>query len=229
MQYMSEQLTELNAQFEDAPPQAILKWVASTFGAKFAVVTSFQHTGIATLHMLQAIAPGATVLTVDTGVLFPQTYALMDEVEALFDLNLHRITSPPPEYIDGVPLWEHDPDACCHARKVLPLQHALQPYDAWLAGLRRDQSPTRAHTPVIQNDVRSNAVKIAPFATWTEDMVLTYIKAHNLPYNELYDEGYASIGCMPCTRPIMPDEDGRAGRWAGKAKTECGIHLHEHD
>lgn len=226
MYFSDEQLASLNQYFEHAAPQVILKWAVNAFGQQLAVVTSFQHTGITALHMLQAIDPQTPVLTVDTGVLFPETYTLMDEVEALFNLNLQRITSPPPAYVQGVPPWKRHPDACCYARKVLPLQNALQGYEAWVTGLRRDQSPERAQTPIVQNDPRTHTVKIAPFATWTEDMVLAYIQAYDLPYNPLYDQGYASIGCMPCTRPVAPDEDIRAGRWAGKAKTECGIHWH---
>lgn len=222
MTYTDAQLQSLTADFESASPQAVLRWAAETFGPRLAVVTSFQHTGMVTLHMLQDIAPATPVLTVDTGNLFPETYALIDEVEARFNLNLHRIRPA-----DDVPqdLWRDDVEACCHQRKVVPLREALRGYDAWVTGVRRDQSPTRADTPVISWDNAHEMVKIAPFATWTSDMITTYVSAHNLPYNALYDAGYTSIGCWPCTRPVNEGEDDRAGRWANSAKTECGIHL----
>jgi phosphoadenosine phosphosulfate reductase len=224
-----EDFNVLNEQFETASPQTVLKWAAEQFGTRLAVVTSFQPTGIVTLHMLQAISPQTPVLTLDTGLLFPETYALVDALKNLFALNL--VTVQPPQTVEqqaaqyGDGLWERDPDQCCNLRKTKPLEAALAGYSAWITGLRRDQSDGRKATPIVSWDERYGMVKLSPFATWTEEMVWTYLHAHELPYNTLHTRNYHSIGCWPCTRPVAPGEDKRAGRWAGQAKTECGIHL----
>jgi phosphoadenosine phosphosulfate reductase len=220
---------ELNARFEDAAPQEILRWANDTFGDQLTVVTSFQPTGIVTLHMLNEFAPDVSVLTLDTGLLFPETYALIDEVEARLNLNLTRVRpqlSVAEQAIsEGEELWASDPDRCCNIRKTVPLKDALAGYGAWVTGLRRDQSDGRKATSIISWDKRNNLVKLSPLATWTERMVWTYLEAYELPYNALHDQNYFSIGCAPCTKAVAPGEDIRSGRWAGIAKTECGIHL----
>ncbi len=228
-----EMLHDLNSTFETAYPGDVLRWAAQTYGDSLAIVTSFQPTGIVTLHMLAEVAPDTPVLTLDTGLLFPETYALMDELEARLDLNLIRVR-PAQTVVEqtetyGPELWESDPDRCCNLRKTVPLSKALTGYEAWVTGLRRDQSSGRRNVPVISWDNQYNKVKLSPLATWTEDMVWTYIHAHELPYNKLHNQSYPSIGCYPCTRPVAPDAvDKRAGRWAGHGKTECGIHITKH-
>jgi phosphoadenosine phosphosulfate reductase len=220
---------ELQTRFEDAYPQDILRWAAETFGQKLVVVTSFQPTGIVTLHMLSEIAPDTPVITLDTGLLFPETYALMDELEARLKLNLIRVKSEvsleEQAKLYGDKLWERQPDYCCHLRKTKPLQTALLNYHAWITGLRRDQSSERAAVPVIAQDRRYGLWKLSPFATWTEEMIWTYLNAYELPYNPLHDRGYPSIGCLHCTNPVLDGEDRRSGRWANRSKTECGIHV----
>jgi len=220
----------LNTQFETAYPQDILRWAAEQFGSELAVVTSFQPTGIVTLHMLSEVAPKTTVLTLDTGLLFPETYALIDELEARLDLNLVRVkpalTVAQQAELHGPELWAREPDQCCGIRKTAPLNEALNGYSAWITGLRRDQSAGRQATPIISLDAKYHKVKFSPLATWTEEMIWMYIHANELPYNALHDQNYPSIGCYPCTQPVLPDSaDMRAGRWAGRAKTECGIHV----
>jgi phosphoadenosine phosphosulfate reductase len=219
----------LNARFEDAAPQDILRWAAGQFGDQLTIVTSFQPTGIVTLHMLQEIAPNLTVMTLDTGLLFPETYALIDEVEARLNLNLIRVkpqqTVAEQATTEGDHLWANDPDRCCRLRKTVPLKDALTGYGAWITGLRRDQSEGRKATPIISWDKRNGLVKLSPLATWTERMIWTYMEAYELPYNALHNQNYFSIGCAPCTQAVASGEDTRAGRWAGLAKTECGIHL----
>ncbi len=224
-----DDLAALNRQLEAEPPQSILRCAVERCGERLVIVTSFQHTGIATIHMMQSIAPRTPIITLDTGLLFPETRDLMDEMEARFNLNLIRVrpqqtvTGQAAEY--GPNLWDRQPDQCCHLRKVIPLDNALRPYQAWITGLRRDQSTHRGNTPIVQRDPkRWPMLKIAPFATWTAEMVEIYIRAHDLPYNPLYDQNYLSIGCQPCTRPVDPSEDSRAGRWANSDKIECGIH-----
>ncbi len=219
----------LNTHFETAAPQEILRWAAAQFGSQLAVVTSFQPTGIVTLHMLQDIAPDVTVMTLDTGLLFPETYALMDEIEARLKLNLIRVR--PAQTVEqqaaayGDQLWRSDADRCCNLRKTVPLKDALAGYGAWITGLRRDQSEGRKSTPIVSWDKRNNLLKLSPLANWTERMVWTYLDAYELPYNPLHDQNYFSIGCAPCTQPVAPGDDVRAGRWAGLSKIECGIHL----
>ena len=209
-------LPDIQNRFAHADAPALLAWAAQNL--RLVTVTSFQPTGIVILHLLQDIAPGLPVYTLDTGYLFPETYQLIDEIEARFRLKLTRVR-PAPEVDD-------DPtsDQCCARRKVLPLRSAITGFEAWISGLRRDQSPGRAETPLIQWDARNGMVKLAPLALWRESDVWDYIHTHRLPYNPLHDQGYPSIGCWPCTVPAQ-GQDSRAGRWPGSVKTECGLHL----
>jgi phosphoadenosine phosphosulfate reductase len=229
MRPTSAELHELNEKFEQAAPQDILRWAAQTYGEKLTVVTSFQPTGIVTLHMLSQIAPKTAVLTLDTEVLFPETYALMDEMEQRFNLNLIRVkpalTLAQQAEQHGAALWERDPDNCCQIRKVAPLGPALAGYDAWITGLRRDQSG-RGKTPIVSWDEKYQKVKLCPYATWTEDMMWIHIEAYELPYNALHDQNYPTIGCNTptCTQPVAPGADERSGRWVRHQKTECGLH-----
>lgn len=219
----------LAEQFEDADPYDILAWASDAYGDRLAIVTSFQITGIAALHMMRRIAPRTPVLTLDTGLLFPETQDLIKDLEQRFQLDLRRLKprqTPRQQARDyGDRLWERNPDRCCHIRKTIPLRAALGGFQAWVTGLRRDQSAGRANTPIVSRDSRSGLVKIAPFANWSEDRVRAYIHEHDLPSNKLHQAGYPSIGCWPCTKARVPNGDGRSGRWVNRAKTECGIHL----
>jgi phosphoadenosine phosphosulfate reductase len=225
------EIQELQVRYENAYPQEVLRWASQTFAEGLVVVTSFQPTGIVTLHMLQELGIHANVLTLDTDLLFPETYRLMDEIEQRFHHNIIRVR--PAQTLDqqaqeyGDSLWTHNPDQCCNIRKTLPLHKALtgSNYQAWITGLRRDQSDQRTVTPVVSWDRRYNMIKLCPFATWSEDMIWTYIHAYELPYNTLHDQGYPSIGCYPCTKAVASGADVRSGRWANHAKTECGIHV----
>ncbi len=225
-----DRFDQLNAEFEQSDPSSILAWAAATYGDDLAVVTSFQPTGIVTLHMLSEIAPGTTVITLDTGLLFPETYALIDELERRLNLRLVRVrpevTTEQQAARHGSALWERDPDLCCQIRKVAPLNTALFGYRAWIAGLRRDQSGRKA-VPIVSWDAKYGNVKLSPFATWTERMIWVYLQAHDLPYNALHDRGYPSIGCNTpaCTQPAATGSNERAGRWTNSSKSECGIHV----
>ncbi len=223
-----QQIETKTQEFEDASPYEILAWASESYGERLAIVTSFQITGIATLHMLQGIAPRAPVLTLDTGLLFPETQDLIADLERRLQLNLRRVKprqTPRQQARDyGDRLWERNPDRCCHIRKTMPLRDALAGYEAWVTGLRRDQSVSRASTPILSRDSRSGLLKIAPFANWSEDRVWAYIREHDLPYNKLRRAGYPSIGCWPCTSARLEKGDARSGRWANRIKTECGIH-----
>ncbi len=225
------QINGLAEQFESAEPREILSWANRTFGETLAIVTSFQTTGIVTLHMMGEIAPATQVLTLDTGFLFPETVDLVNALEERFELNLQRIRprqTPRQQARDyGDRLWERNPDRCCHIRKTIPLREALSAYSAWVTGLRRDQSANRANTPIISRDSRTGLIKIAPFANWSEDKIWAYLRAHDLPYNPLHDIGYPSIGCWTCTKAVNQDADSRSGRWSQRDKTECGIHIEQ--
>lgn len=229
MTQLRDDLTELNLQLEQAAPQDILRWAADTYGDGLALVTSFQPTGLVMLHMLLDIAPEISVLTLDTGLLFPETYALVEQWERQFNLTVTRVraaqTVAQQAETYGDALWQRNPDQCCHLRKTVPLGDTLRGYAAWITGIRRDQAETRRGSAVVSWDSKYDNVKLAPLATWTEEMVWTYIRAYDLPYNPLHDQNYLSIGCQLCTRAVRPGEDARAGRWSGQAKIECGIHL----
>lgn len=183
---------------------------------RLAVACSFQKEASAILDMVVRAAPAARVFTLDTGALFPETREAWRTLEAHYDITIEGVHG---EQIDRQ--WERDPDRCCELRKVRPLRETLAGADAWIAGLRREQSPERADTPKLDWDRKHELWKLNPLADWTEADVWRYIAANDVPYHQLHDRGYASIGCWPCTRP----GDGREGRWNGLDKVECGIHV----
>jgi phosphoadenylyl-sulfate reductase (thioredoxin) len=166
------------------------------------------------------------VFTLDTGYLFPETYALWRALEARYGITIRaeRTALPPPEPA-GPPPWETDPDACCDARKVVPLRTALSRLGAWVTGIRRDQTPERADARAIGWDARFGLEKVNPLVAWTSDQVWSELRSRGVPTNALHEQGYSSIGCAPCTTPVKLGEDPRAGRWRGSAKKECGLHF----
>ncbi len=177
--------------------------------------------------MVSELGLDLPVIELDTQLFFRETYETRDRLVERYGLNLISnpiITVAEQHRQEGPNLWERDPDRCCHIRKVEPLLAALEPYDAWISGIRRDQSPSRAETPKLQWSERYGVWKVHPLADWDEKRVWAYIKVNEIPYNPLHEAGYRSIGCIPCTRPISADEEERAGRWAGSDKLECGIH-----
>lgn len=207
-----------------------LAWMVAQFGEGLVVVTAFGPSGIVILDELMAFAPCVPVITLDTGCLFTETYVLIAQVRARYPQMRLQIVRPaltPTEEADqfGPNLWQTNPDQCCLVRKVIPLMQALHGYRAWITGIRRDQSPTRAQAPFVQWDERYEMLKLAPLADISEARIWEIIHDRNLPYNALHDRGYPSIGCAPCTQPVAHGEDRRAGRWVGRDKTECGIHL----
>jgi len=210
----------------DATAEEILRWAVDEFGSGLAVTASMQDTVL--VHLASKVRPGIEVLFLDTGYHFAETLGTADAVEAVYDVTLRRLTPEQTvaeqDATHGRELFAHDPDRCCALRKVAPLTRALAGYDAWAPGLRRLESPSRADTPVVAFDPARGKVKIAPLAAWTDDEVDAYIAANGVLLNPLLADGYPSIGCAPCTRRGDPGQDPRAGRWAGLAKTECGIH-----
>ncbi|WP_030617517.1 phosphoadenylyl-sulfate reductase [Streptomyces achromogenes] len=213
-------------ELEDASALEILQWAVDTFGDGFCVTSSMEDAVVA--HLASRVRKGVDVVFLDTGYHFPETIGTRDAVEAVMDVNVITLTprrtvaEQDAEY--GPKLHDRDPDLCCKLRKVKPLEEGLANYRAWATGLRRDESPTRANTPVVGWDEKRRKVKISPIARWTQDDVDAYIAEHGVLANPLLMDGYASIGCAPCTRRVLEGEDTRAGRWAGRAKTECGLH-----
>lgn len=203
-------------------PADVARWAAEQFGVEQLVVTaSFEDAVL--VHVAATALPGIEVVLLDTQYLFAETLWFADELRRRLDLNL-RVVHPLPEVVPDN-LWQTDTTACCQVRKVEPLQRALAGKSAWLTGVRRVDGPTRADAPVAAYDIGRGLVKINPLATWDDDDLLLYERLHDLPRNPLSERGYPSIGCWPCTRPVAPGEDRRAGRWAGSAKTECGLHV----
>lgn len=214
--------TRLNPQLETLHPKDILLWAWETFQPRIVMTSSFQSQSVPLLHLIATHVPQMPVLFLDTGFHFEETLAFRDQLIREFGLNVQVIRSE--EKRAGEPLYKRDPDLCCYIHKVKPLQRALQGMDAWVSGIRRDQTPQRANTPVIARQP-NGLYKVCPMVRWTRREVWQYIHDHNLPVHPLLEQGYLSIGCAPCTRPAVPGEDERAGRWAGHQKTECGLHL----
>lgn len=211
---------------EDASALEILQWAVDTFGERFCVTSSMEDAVVA--HLASRARPGVDVVFLDTGYHFPETIGTRDAVAAVMDVNV--ITLTPKQSVAeqdaefGAKLHDRNPDLCCAMRKVKPLEEGLTSYAAWATGLRRDESPTRANTPVVGWDEKRRKVKISPIARWTQDDVDAYVTEHGVLTNPLLMDGYGSVGCAPCTRRLLEGEDARAGRWSGNAKTECGIH-----
>ena len=208
----------------------VIRWGASEFGDRLCLTCSWQKQSSVLVHMVSELGLGIDVIELDTHLFFRESYETRDRLVERYGLNLIRPEIPTvaeQHRREGPNLWERDPDRCCHIRKVEPLLQTLGPYGAWISGIRRDQSPSRAGTPKLQWSERYGVLKVHPLADWDEKRVWSYITVNEIPYNPLHEAGYRSIGCIPCTRPITPDEEERAGRWAGSDKLECGIHLEE--
>ncbi len=222
-------LKPVSAQLEGRRPEEILRWGVDNFAPGLALATGFGAEGVVLLHQLAQIAPETTIFYLDTELLFPETYALRDELAERLGLTFTRVATrlslEEQAAQHGAALWSRDPNQCCNLRKVQPLREHLAFKDAWITAIRRDQTANRAKAGLVEWDNANGLVKINPLAAWTKADVWAYLHIHALPYNKLHDQGYASIGCWPCTRAIAPGEDERAGRWSGFGKTECGIHL----
>jgi phosphoadenosine phosphosulfate reductase len=205
----------------------ILRWAAETFGCRWAVAAAMADTVL--VHLASRAAPGADVIFLDTGYHFADTLGTRDEAASRYDIRL--INAIPVRSVAeqdaelGPRLFERDPDRCCALRKVEPLDRALNDYDAWASGARREESPTRADLPLVGWDSRRGKIKMNPLAWWTETDLQDYTARHGLVLNPLLHAGYPSIGCEPCTRRVAPGEHIRSGRWPNTDKTECGIHL----
>ncbi len=222
------EIERLGLEFEKKTPQEIIRFALDKYGSRVSFASSFGAEDVAIIDMIAKIKPGARVFTLETGYLFQETHDVIRRIKEKYDIKLE--TYAPSTNVEEFErqygkLYETDPDKCCAIRKIEPLNRAIADnLDAWITGIRRDQSPTRANAKKVEVDKKFNLVKFNPIADWTSDDVWAYIKKNNVPYNILHDRNYPSIGCAPCTKAVKSGEDPRAGRWAGKEKTECGLH-----
>lgn len=225
-------IRELNERFEHVEPLEIVRWALEDSGIeRIAVASAFQAEGTCVMHMASTIRPDVEILFLETGFHFAETLAFKAQLTDRLGLSVtdlvadRTVEEQASEF--GERLYERDPETCCEINKVRPMFEALQKLDAWITAYRRDSSPTRAHAPILDRyelEPGRSMAKVNPVANWTRRDTWAYLKRHDLPHNPLYDLGYASIGCAPCTRMRFEGEHERSGRWAGLSKWECGIH-----
>ena len=227
-----DELAAASRQLEAAEPQEIIAWAAARFGERLTMATAFGPEGCLIIHWLATVAPRTFVFNLETGYQFDETLDLRDRIARRYgiEVSLERPDTTVAEYerLHGGPLYKTDPNRCCADRKITVIRRVLTRFDAWMSGIRRDQSDVRAGAPIVGWDHKFGVVKISPLANWTKAKVWDAIIRDDVPYNPLHDQGYISIGCWPCTRAITFGEDERAGRWSGTAKTECGLHTRDH-
>ena len=214
------------AELADASASEVIAWATTTFGDRLCITSSMTDAVI--VHLASQVQEGLDVIFLDTGYHFPETIGTRDAVQVVYPVNLISVT-PSRTVAEqdaelGPRLYGRNPDLCCYLRKVVPLERALDPYDAWITGVRREETSARSDTKVVEWDPRRSMVKVNPIAAWTQEQVHGYIAEHGVLVNPLVDEGYPSIGCATCTMRVEPGADPRSGRWAGTGKTECGLH-----
>ena len=228
MDLLRQEVEQRQAEAERWSAEELLRWSLAQFHPHIALAASFGAEDVVLIDLAVRVQSGFRMFTLDTDFLFPETYALIQQVERRYGIRVERCQSKltPEEQasIHGPALWTRKPDLCCELRKVLPLQKKLAELSAWVTGIRREQASTRANARKLEWDAKFGLVKLSPLADWSSLQVWEYIRANGVPYNPLHDQNYPSIGCTHCTRPVQPGEDPRAGRWAGFSKTECGLH-----
>src|SRR6478672_6277334 len=223
---MERLVTEAQDALAEASAEDVIKWATDTFGDRICITSSM--TDAVVIHLASRVKPGIDVIFLDTGSHFPETIGTRDAVSAVYPVNVINVT-PSRTVAEqdaelGPRLHGRNPDLCCYLRKVVPLERALDPYDAWITGVRRQETAARSDTRVVEWDARRAMVKVNPIAAWTQEQVDSYIEENGVLVNPLVDEGYPSIGCATCTMRVEPGADPRSGRWAGTGKTECGLH-----
>ncbi len=215
--FSDEELADLNAEFENVPASTIIQWASDSFGPHLSLAASMADALV--IDIATRVDPAIEVVFIDTGYHFPETLETVERIRRHYGLNLRMMTVAPHDE----ELWIADPENCCSSVKVGQLDRALAGKSAWMSGLRRDEAPSRAAAPIVGRDLRG-LVKVNPIAAWTAADADAYLATNDVPYNPLLDQGYASIGCWPCTRPVEEGDDARSGRWSGRDKTECGLH-----
>ncbi len=221
-------LVEASCLLEGKTPRDILSWAVDHYYPRLTMATAFGPEGCVILHMLAEIQPRVRVFNLETGYQFPETLRLRDQIAERYGIEVEMVTAdttvPQYEALHNGPLYVVDSNQCCHDRKVIPLRKAVLGYDAWISAIRADQSAHRSKATIVGWDAKFDLVKVNPLLHWTKRDVWAFIVTNDVPYNPLHDRGYPSIGCWPCTKAVGEGQDERAGRWAGQAKTECGLH-----
>jgi phosphoadenosine phosphosulfate reductase len=232
-QMAADEIAVANERLLTASPQEVLRWAVERFHPRLLMATAFGAEGCCIIHMLAEIEPTTRVINIDTGYQFPETLDLRERILYRYGVAVEyvrpELTVAEYEAEHGGPLYGLRPDDCCRDRKILPLQRAVKEIAplAWISAIRKDQTADRAKADVVQWDPKFNLVKVNPLLNWMKKDVWAFVMKHDVPYNPLHDQNYPSIGCWPCTRAVQPGEDDRAGRWAGKVKKECGLHVIE--
>jgi phosphoadenosine phosphosulfate reductase len=232
-QRLASELERANRDLAKASPQDILKWAVRRYHPRLLMATAFGAEGCCVIHMLAKIEPGVMFINLDTGYQFAETLELAERIQQKYGVSIEFVR--PEKSVEqyekehGGPLYGLRPDQCCHDRKIVPLKQALKRLDpaAWISAIRKDQTADRGQAGIVQWDAKFNLVKVNPLLNWTKGDVWKFILDNDVPYNPMHDQGYPSIGCWPCTRAVGAGEDDRAGRWAGKVKKECGLHVIE--
>lgn len=225
--WSEDELKKINAAFDGSPPQDVLKWVVENFEiSEYALASSFSECVL--VDMLVRIKPDARIFYLDTGLLFDETREVIERVCCKYGISVEMfaplLTLEEMDKKYGPELWKKNPDMCCEIRKLSVMKRALSGLKLWITGIRREEAASRKDAPVVGWDARFGLIKVNPLAAWTKKDVWDYIYKNDVPYNILLDQGYASIGCRPCTEPVKPGDDDRAGRWSGSTKVECGLH-----
>lgn len=226
-----QQIEDIKRQLRVREAREVSRTAVERFGTRLTMATGFGVEGAVLIDLSAREDLTIDVFTLDTGLFFPETYAFWKRLESRYGIAIRSVR--PELSVEeqarrfGEALWERDPDSCCRMRKVAPLEAALRGFDAWVTAVRRDQTKDRAGASLVEFDERFQVVKVNPLVAWTADDVWSYVRRHDVPFNPLHDRGYPSIGCRPCTTAVAPGEDPRAGRFRGRAKTECGIHVRE--
>ncbi len=224
----ADEINRWAEKLENESSENIIRWACEKFGNKLAIACSLGAEDMVIMDIAVKIKPDVHFLFLDTEFHFQDTLDLLNKAKQKYKANIISVKSEytPQEQAQkfGPQLFFTDPNLCCTLRKVVPLRGALSNYVAWITGIRREQAPTRRNAKVVEEDKVFGLVKINPLVRWTWSDVWDYIKKNSVPYNRLHDMGYPSIGCAPCTQPVRPGQDLRAGRWTGTEKTECGLH-----
>src|SRR5688572_13129801 len=226
---LADNLSGISSSLEHETPEEILRWAVDRFQNRITMATAFGPEGCALIAMLADIRPSVHIFNLETGYQFAETLEVRERIRAKYGINVEYVR--PAESVSemearfGGPIYGRAPEECCRIRKVEPLKNAIAGYDAWITGIRRDQTAHRAKAGIVEWDSKFNLVKVNPLANWSRRDVWLYILENDVPYNQLHDKGYPSIGCWPCTRAVDSGEDDRSGRWPGLARIECGLHV----
>ncbi|MBX9678807.1 MAG: phosphoadenylyl-sulfate reductase [Gemmataceae bacterium] len=230
--FSQEQIEHACRELKGKTPQEILRWAVDQFFPHLTMATAFGPEGNCIIHMLAEMEPRVRIFNLDTGYQFKETLEVRERIKEKYGIAVEMVrpdtTVAEYEAKHGGPLYEIRPDQCCHDRKILPLRRAVLGYKSWISAIRKDQTKDRGMADLIQWDAKFSLVKVNPLFEWTKKDVWKFITTNDVPYNPLHDQGYPSIGCWPCTQAVDDGQDERAGRWAGKAKKECGLHVVEH-